>query len=314
MKLLDSIFEFKGNIPSICDIRLGENYHKLYDLVSSVQEKKTGDFYIDHLLDEYGVFVDVDVNENDNISKIIVTFFPYTPFGYSDMKNVILFFTKSFGFTSKVEHIEEKFIEYELEYNYLLELSNDSYQIEVKKTSDNPQLLINLTSPLDDVGKLQGSNIYYYHEPLGLFAVRDSMLNLSLVKHNGVLSREDVVDNLIAAMKRSNENGEDWHFDYAHSFLHQVGMIKSLDDPNLLEDEDYIRAHAEEMTDVYDFHGSQAKVILSLAGVGEKLVPIEEYFKEELFLGEINDLGEYIEDLSSEWSLSQVLPYESLDY
>ena len=108
MKLLDSIFEFKGNIPSICDIRLGENYHKLYDLVSSVQEKITGDFYIDHLLDEYGVFVDVDVNENDNISKIIVTFFPYTPFGYSDMKNVILFFTKSFGFTSKVEHIEEK--------------------------------------------------------------------------------------------------------------------------------------------------------------------------------------------------------------
>ena len=314
MKPLDRIFEFKGNIPSICGLRLGENYHKLYDLVSSVQEKYTGDRCIDYLLNEFSVFVDVDTNNNDKISKIQITYIPYSPFGFRDMKRVYEFFTKSFVFTSKVEHTEETLTDKELEYNYQLQLSNDSYQIEVKKTNDNPQLVIILTSPLDDIDKLQGPNIYYYHEPLGLYAVRDSKLGLSLVKHDGFLSREDIVENLIAAMKKSNEYGEDWHYDYAYSFLQKAGMIHPLDNPDLLEDEDYMRAHAEEMTDIWDFRGEHAEGILSLAGIGEKLIPIEEYYKEELISGEIYDLEEYIEDLSSEWTLSQVLPYESLDY
>lgn len=310
MKLLHTLFEFKGNIPSLCNIRLGESYEDYYDVISAVQDKRTGDTDVDYYLDDYSAFVDVDQDWNGRISEIILCYHPYLPFTASDMEKTAGFFKKVFSYTHYSCNMNEESDEYEYDFTF----SNDRYCISLHKDSDHGELKIVISSTKEEVAKLQGANIYYFHELLGIYVVKDSKLSLSNTKHSGELTRQDVIENLVASMRRNNEYGEDWHYDYAYSFLHQEGTIMPLENTNLLEDEDYIYQHAEEMTDVWGDRGGRAQDILNKAGVGEPLIPLEEIFKEELLQGEITDLEEYFEDISSEWTLMQVLPYISLEY
>lgn len=310
MKLLHTLFEFKGDIPSLCNLRLGESYDEYYDLVSAVQDKRTGDTRIDYCLDEYDAFIDVIPDSNGRILELTLSFHPYLPFTISDMDKVVDFFKKAFNYTKYSCNTDEEGEEYEYDYSF----TNKKYSISLHKDSHHGELRISIYSPQEDVIDLQGANIYYYHELLGIYGVKDSELCLSNTRHPGKLSREDVVENLMAAMERNNEYGEDWHYDYAYSFLHQEGMILPLEDESLLKDDDYIRQHAEEMTDVYGYRSGQAEDLLNRAGVGKPLIPLEEIFREELLEGEITNLSEYYEEISSEWTLMQVLPYMSLDY
>lgn len=146
MKLFKTIFSFEGNVPSVCNIRLGASYDELYDVISCVQDKHTGDFILDHCLDEYGVFVDVYTDEDECISKIEVSFHPYSPFDYSDMRKLYSSLMDIFDYTRKIEHTDETFIDDELEYEYSLELMNESYKFIIKKDSYNPKVTVTLSS------------------------------------------------------------------------------------------------------------------------------------------------------------------------
>lgn len=146
MKLFKTIFSFEGNSPSVCDIPLGESYDDFYDVVSCVQEKHTGDFRLDLCLDEYGVFVDVSIDEDECISEIEVSFYPYSPFDYNEMRKIYSSLMDIFDYTRKIEHTDETFIDDELEYEYSLELMNDSYKLAVKKDSYNPKVTVILSS------------------------------------------------------------------------------------------------------------------------------------------------------------------------
>ena len=91
MKLLNTIFQFRGNIPSVCGIRLGESYDEYYDLISSVQNKETGDRVIDYSLEENGAFIDVDTALDGRISEITISYYPLMPFSSSDMEKIEYF-------------------------------------------------------------------------------------------------------------------------------------------------------------------------------------------------------------------------------
>lgn len=197
MGLFESIIEFKANIPSIMGLRLGESYHDSYDLISLAQERHTGDTITDNLLEYYGVFVDVDTDENDCINEITLTYY-----GNADV--VVTFLRKSFNYSHFEESRKEDWVNCELERSYKCEISNDTYCIVVTQNIDGDKVSVIVTSQSNGVSVLQGANIYYYHEPLGLFAVNNSQLSLSLVNHAGVLSRSDVINNLLMAMKLSN--------------------------------------------------------------------------------------------------------------
>ena len=309
MKLLNTIFQFRGNIPSVCGIRLGESYDEYYDLISSVQNKETGDRVIDYCLEENGAFIDVDTDLDGRISEITISYYPLMPFSSSDMEKIASFFRIYFEFTKYSSSINEDG-EY---YNYDYSFSNDKHSISLNKDVFRGEIYISITSVKENAIELQGANIYFYHEPTGMYGVKSSNLGLSITRHPGTLSREDVIENLLTAMKLDNEYGNDWHSDYAYQFLHQEGMIIPIKD-ELLEDEDYIRQHAETMTDTWDVFGSNAQEVLNEAGVGENLVPIEEIFKEELLEGEISNLEEYIKEMRDTWTLGSLLPYMSLDY
>lgn len=59
--------------------------------------------------------------------------------------------------------------------------------------------------------------------------------------------------------------------------------------------------------------GRKVEVILLNVGYDKELIPIKEVFRDSLLDDDITNLEEYIEDLRSEWTLSQVLPSENLD-
>lgn len=307
MGLFESIIEFKANIPSIMGLRLGESYHDSYDLIRLAQEKYTGDTITDNLLEYYGVFVDVDTDENDCINEITLTYY-----GNADV--VVTFLRKSFNYSHFEELRKEDWVNCELERSYKCEISNDTYCIVVTQNIDGDNVSVIVTSQSNCVSVLQGANIYYYHEPLGLFAVNNSQLSLSLVNHAGVLSRSDVIDNLLLAMKLSNDYGEDWYLDYEIQFLHKEGTLKQMDIPGLLDNESYMRQIAEVITDEWGIYGSKAQDVLNLAGIGKELVPIEEFMKEDLLSGNIHNLEDYLGEMREEWTLNYVLQYESLDY
>lgn len=310
---LSAIFDFKNNIPSICGLRIGESYDDYYEYVRGLQKNNTGDYDIDFVLKSYNAFIDVDTDDNSRINEIILTFNPLEPFNLKDMDNIVTYIRKNFDYSYRSDFIEQNWAEDPVEYNYKYIMEGNEYRIEVSKSDADSDVKIKVSSTQDDVSELQGRNVYYYHEPLGIYAVENSELGLSVTRHSGKLSREDVISNLIKAMKRDNEMGEDWYYGYAYSFLHQPGMIMPFE-KELLEDEDYMRECAEEMTDVYGDRGGQAEEILSRAGVNEELIPIEEIFKEELLNGDITDFEEYLEEISYEWTLMGLLPYVSLDF
>lgn len=146
MKLFKTIFSFEGNSPSVCEIPLGESYDDFYDVVSCVQDKHTGNNILDKYLDEYGVFVDVSIDEDECISEIEVSFYPYSPFDYSEMRKIYSSLMDKFDYTRKIEHTDETFIDDELEYEYSLELMNESYKLAVKKDSYNQKVTVTLSS------------------------------------------------------------------------------------------------------------------------------------------------------------------------
>lgn len=140
MNLLEYTFEFKGNVPSICGIRLGESYHEMYDVLSCIEDRNTGKHNLDYLLDEYNVYVDVDTNEYDRISRIRLKFCPFDPFDYSDMEQVGAFLRKAFDYSTRVEHTEEAFGDEGIEYDYSILLCNNLFRVEAKKQVTNHNL------------------------------------------------------------------------------------------------------------------------------------------------------------------------------
>lgn len=313
MSPFDELFQFKENIPSICGIRLGECYSDFSEFLTLLQDHNTCDYDLDYILKYYDIWIDFPCD--DYISRILFEYYPYlSSKPHKEMQEVVSYFKKQFKHTKYTEHIEENYEDDYFGFDYEFVLSNKNHTITIKYNDGVTKVRIEITSPVECVESLQGANILYYHNPIGIYAVANSTIGLSMTRHAGTLTKDDIVENLIAAMKRSNDVGEDWYFDYEYSFLHKPGMYKGLEDESLLEDEDFMRECAEEMTDFNSCYGGQVEAILHNAGYGKELIPIEEVFRDLLLGGEITDLEEHIKDISGEWTLSQVLPYESLDY
>jgi hypothetical protein len=113
------------------------------------------------------------------------------------------------------------------------------------------------------------------------YAVNGCSLMLSLTTHPGTLTREDVMENLVKAMKVSVEFGEDWKADIEGIWYQRSGMIELTPD-EILEDEDEMWSMAKDLTNVWDVDGSRADWLLKTAGKGEELLPLDDEQKEQL--------------------------------
>jgi hypothetical protein len=130
----------------------------------------------------------------------------------------------------------------------------------------------------------------------GYYSVPNKPLSLSFATHPGELTREDVIRNLITAIEKSNELGEDWIADLRANWYQEPGMIMSTKPKEMLEDEKVIRQWAESLTDFWDIDGARAQAVLNAAGMGQELQPMNEELMEEL-----------MSDEADQWSLSWIV-------
>lgn len=126
------------------------------------------------------------------------------------------------------------------------------------------------------------------------YAVPNAPLALSLTTHPGELTREDVVENLLKAMRLSNEYGEDWMADLLYWWYNKSGEIPETPEEDL-ESEEYMRAEAMYLTDVWEWDEARARALLNTAGWKDKLEPLSE---ERL---------EYLNSDSETWTVRTIL-------
>lgn len=138
-----------------------------------------------------------------------------------------------------------------------------------------------------------------------LYAVKDGRLSLSLTTHAGTLEKSDVVENLVKAMKRSLECGEDWKADLLEHWYQVGGMIAETDEETL-ESEEAMYAEARELVDTWGINESRATTLLNEAGWKKQLEPLDE------------DQLDYMDSEEDIWSIKTIitehLPYESPMY
>lgn len=166
MNPFKSIIEFKANIPSVFDLRLGESYDDYLDVLYCAQERHTGDSVVDYLLEEYVVFVDVDSDDNGRINEILLSY-------YGEMNEILPSLMRSFEYSHFEELKREDWENGEMTFSYHRQISNDKYHISITSSSDDSRVKVRITSRVKDVMELQESNIRYYHEPLGGFAEKN---------------------------------------------------------------------------------------------------------------------------------------------
>ena len=132
------------------------------------------------------------------------------------------------------------------------------------------------------------------------YAVPNTPLCLSLTTHQGKLTKADVQDNLVKAMRVSNENGEDWMADIELLWDNKDGMILGADEnPEMLENEEVMRRNAEDLTNEWGEKSDQALMLLGLAGVGKELTEVQKEVIEEA------------EEVTLAMILGEEMPYES---
>ena len=138
------------------------------------------------------------------------------------------------------------------------------------------------------------------------YRVKGKQLSLSLATHSGTLTKNDLENNLMAAIQKSNDYGEDWIQDLRLHWYQESGMVPRTDDESLLENEEEIERQIDNMLDPWT-SGWRTEMLLDYAGVGEELVSLSE-----------EELEELNSDESESWTLSVIitehLPYEPPKY
>ena len=143
------------------------------------------------------------------------------------------------------------------------------------------------------------------HKPK-YYKVRDTPTSLSLATHSGTLTRNDLKHNLMVAMQKSNDYGEDWIQDLRIDWYQESGIIPRTEDESRLGRKEEMEWQIENMLDPWT-SGSMAEMLVDYSGVGEELALLTE-----------EELEELNSDESESWTLKVIitehLPYEHPAY